>query len=56
MPPAELRQRAAQLRGVQPPGRPSIFAKLVLLWEKASADEKAKFRQHIAPRSGRGEP
>lgn len=52
----EVRERIAEARGQKRPAAPDIFVSLVKLWEKASADEKARFREFIAPRSGRGKP
>jgi ParB family chromosome partitioning protein len=48
----ELRRRVAELLDRDLQGAPDVFARLVKLWGKANPDEKARFRQHIAPRSG----
>ncbi len=52
---ADIRAHVAEERGASPAAAPDMFKALVKLWDKASADERARFRKHIAPRGGRGD-
>ncbi len=49
----DVRRRAGGIMGKGAPKPVDYAAKIIALWDKCSADQKAQVRRYIAPRSGR---